>query len=238
MPIIKQQLPEKGALIGLGRLHAVDSRDHHHMLRAAPVAKEIIDRYWSTPHLPLDQGNTPQCVAYSGTGYLMAGPIFNQPPMAPADLYRQCQMNDEWPGENYEGTSVRALFKVLQRLGLIGEYKWAADVEGIVAHVLTQGPVVMGTNWYMDMFTPTTNGDYLEATGENAGGHAWLIIGANRHKHNPDGTVGAVRMINSRGPGWGEHGRAWLTFATLAKLLEEDGEAGVATEIKVKGVKP
>lgn len=227
------------SLIGLGRRVSKDDRDYKFKLPRREIeAREHTSRYWSTPHLPLDQGNTSQCVAYSGTGYLMAGPIFNQPPVAPAELYRQCQQNDEWSGEDYEGTSVRALFKVLQSMGLIGEYRWAFDVPTVVNHVLTQGPVVMGTSWYMDMFTPTVDDDYIEATGENAGGHAWLIMGVNKHKHNPDGTTGAVRMINSWGPGWGAHGRAWLTFATLAKLIADDGEAGVATEIKVKGVKP
>jgi hypothetical protein len=227
------------SMIGLGRRVSKDDRDYKFKLPRREVeAKEHTNRYWSTPHLPLDQGNTPQCVAYSGMAYLLSGPIFNQMPMSARSLYRECQMNDEWDGEDYEGTSVRALFKVLKNINLIGEYRWAFDVGTVVNHVLTQGPVVMGTNWYMDMFMPTVDGDYLEATGGNVGGHAWLIIGANKLKHNPDGSIGALRMLNSWGPNWGEHGRAWLTFKTLAKLIDEDGEAGVATEIKVRGVKP
>jgi hypothetical protein len=40
-------------------------------------------------------------------------------------------------------------------------------------------------------------------------------------------------MVNSWGPEWGRQGRAYLTFDTLDHLIKMDGEAAVATEIKV-----
>lgn len=220
----------KDSLIGLGRRHAPDPRDNRFLLRA-PARTGRTYRLWGSPGV-LDQGNTSHCVAYAGTKYLTSYPIKNKPFCAPQELYRLCQQNDEWPGEepDYEGTSVRGLFKVLKARGYISEYRWAPDVTTIQNHVLEVGPVVMGTSWYRDMFMPDRWG-YIQPTGVNDGGHAWLIIGCNVTRRNPDGSMGAFRMINSWGPGWGENGRAWLTYKAAEFLLNDDGEAGVATEI-------
>jgi len=99
--------------------------------------------------------------------------------------------------------------------------------------ILTKGPVVVGTNWYMDMFTPVVKTGYLEIGGSIAGGHSYYLPGVDFHRANPDGTHGAVRMVNSWGPGWGEKGRAWMTMADLDRLIKEDGEACVADEIDI-----
>lgn len=221
------------SLIGLGRRHAPDDRDKAYLLQAPRKTSAPTSRTWTSFGV-LDQGATSMCVAYAGTKYLTSSPIRNKPPMPPADLYRQAQLVDEWPGEDPDsGTSVRALFKVLKRIGYVKEYRWAYDVETLVQQVLGVGPVVCGTNWYYDMMDPDRWG-YIQPTGSSMGGHAWLIIGASRTRVNPDKTFGAVRMINSWGPNWGpQNGRAWITFRDLAKLLNEDGEACVATEILV-----
>jgi len=214
-------------LVGLGRLRTVDERDRKYLLRAAPTA--YTQRYWHSPGV-MDQGATSQCVAYSGVKYLTTAPVYNKP-LDPPTLYNECQRVDEWPGEDYDGTSVRALFKVLKSRALIKEYRWAFDCEPVVNHLLTVGPVVMGTVWTMEMFMPDRH-YYIEPKGEVVGGHAWLLIGTNRNKRNPDGTRGAVRMINSWGVGWADKGRAWLTFKNLDWLIKADGEACVATEVK------
>lgn len=177
-----------------------------------------------------------------GIKYLTAYPINNHPKEQPEDIYRECLKVDEWEGEDWDGgTSVRALFKVLKRLGYVSEYKWAFDAETVVNHLLTRGPVVMGTDWTRDMFTPDVRTGYISATGPNEGGHGYTLVAANRKRRNPDksdehpeGTIGAVRMVNSWGREWGpQHGRAWLTFSDLDKLIKADGEACVSTELKI-----
>lgn len=165
--------------------------------------------------------------------YLTTSPIQNKP-LEPRALYKDCQRNDEWPGENYEGTSVRALFKVFKRMGLVTEYRWAFDCETVVNHVLTTGPVVMGTVWDAGLSNPDKHGYITPDSGiENVtDGHAWTIIGANRLRLNPDRTKGACRMIQSWGDSWGpQHGRAWISFKDIATLIKLDGEACVATEV-------
>jgi len=224
-------------LTGLGRRVSKDARDHDYKLpnkRAA--AKTWTSRYWSSSGV-LDQGATSQCVAYSGVKYLHTGPVYNRGLQQQdcARLYKDCQQVDEWPGDNYDGTSVRALFRVFKSRGFVTEYRWAFDAETIINHVLTTGPVVMGTVWTMDMFMPRKGSFYITPTGEDVGGHAWLITGANRKKENPPdagGGYGAVRMVNSWGEGWGQKGKAWISFKHLGKLVQMDGEACVAAEVK------
>lgn len=220
--------------IGLGRLPSKDVRDHQYLIPVRRKAASVVtQKTWYSGGV-MDQGATSQCVAYSGVKYLTSGPVYNKP-LDPVELYRECLKLDEWPGEDFDGgTSVRALFKALKGRGLVTEYRWAFELEPVVNHVLTTGPVVMGTVWTYDMFMPHNVNGYIWPTGSVEGGHAWLIIGANRNRRNPDGSKGAFRMVNSWGDDWGQNGRAWLSFETLAYLIKQDGEAAVATEVVKK----
>lgn len=220
-----------GELAGLGRLVQKDKRNLEHPMPTIDVPKNLRRRIWNAGQV-LDQGDTPQCVGYAGWGWLSGGPVVNQPKFSPTDLYHWAQDEDEWPGSDYEGSSTLGLMKALQKKGYVGEYIWATDVETLVSWILTKGPVVVGTNWYMDMFTPDSQG-FIEPAGDMAGGHEWRIIGADRDRKCYDGTKGALRMVNSWGRSWHENGRAWISFGDLDKLLKEDGEAVTATEIKL-----
>jgi hypothetical protein len=223
-------------LAGLGRLEPPDrDKDLDYLLpRRTAQAKAITYRMWFSPEV-LDQGSTPQCASYSGIKWLTSHPVINIAPWPPEWLYKEAQKVDEWPGEDYDGTSVRAVFKVLKREGFVSEYRWAFDLETVVNHVLTVGPLVMGTLWDADLANPDRwgyirPGPDIDRVQE---GHAWTIIGANRKRPNPgEGTIGAVRIINSWGDKWGDKGRAWMSFQSLAKLIKLRGEACAASEVK------
>lgn len=226
--------------IGLGRKAPPDRSGDMNYLLPRPrgsLLAGIDSRLWYSSGV-LDQEATSQCVAFSGFKYLTTGPVMNRHPhQTPAEIYGECLKNDEWEGEDWDGgTSVRALFKVLKNWGYISEYRWAFDVETVVGHLLTKGPVVVGTNWYHDMFMPHDRTGYMSVTGPVVGGHAWLLIGAYKNKYNPDKTRGAIRMINSWGKGWGQYGRAWITFGDMNRLIKEDGEACVATELRISAL--
>jgi hypothetical protein len=222
---------------GLGRLAAPDLRDHKFLIRPRAVAG-IDTREWVN-HGIWDQGNTPQCVAYSSLKWLTAGPIANKATAdQTAEFYKRCQQNDEWDGEDYEGTSVRAAFKVLQARGFIQSYYWAFDVAAAANFILSTGPMVFGTIWTEAMFEPVRGILPPDLDSPIAGGHAYLIIGVNKKIKCPDKTLGAFRVVNSWGSSWGQSGRAWLPFSLADKLFKEDGEAVCATEIKVKNVAP
>lgn len=215
----------------LGRRYAPDARDRNHLLPLTRRrASAVTAKYWTSPGV-LDQGKTSQCVVFASDKWLTTGPVYNAGFKDRTAIYKQCQRADEWPGENYDGTSVRAAFKVMQGMGLVASYQWAFTTRAVVDHLLVVGPVVMGTNWTEDMFSPDAAG-YVHPTGQSAGGHAWCVIGANRTKQNPDKTVGAIRAINSWGSSWGDGGRFWVSFADLDKLIKANGEACTAVEVK------
>lgn len=217
---------------GFGRLFSPDERDLNHPIPRRNLQQAPIRKTWTGGPV-LDQGNTPQCVGYAGWGWLASSPIRNRPSFTPTQLYKEAQKDDEWPGDDYDGSSTRGLYKALQRLGFVSGYQWAFDAETLIGHVLTAGPVNVGTNWYAGMTSPDRLG-FINTTGHKQGGHEWLILGADREKHASDGTIGAARMQNSWSPSWGKKGRAWVSFAALDRLIKDQGEACTAKEVLVR----
>lgn len=205
----------------------------------APDPKEaanVVSKYHYTD-LVLDQGMTSHCVGAAGRGWLSAGPVRNLSGPDMHQLYAAAQLVDEWPGEEpaYFGTSVRALFKVLKAQGYVSEYRWAFSLEPVINHVLTKGPMTLGTLWVAGMME-TDNLGFIHLDGNEVGGHAYLMIGANREKKCPDGSRGAARIVNSWSESWGEKGRAWISFKDLSSLIQNYGEA--CTAVEVKGTAP
>jgi len=219
-------------LAGMGRLVQRDRRNLNFQLPLLEVPVAVRRRFWWGGSV-LDQGDTPHCVGYAGFGWLVGGPVINKPKFTPDDLYHWAQEDDEWPGESYDGTSTLGLMKALKKQGYIDSYKWAFDSETLVAWILMKGPVLVGTTWFKDMFTPNIHNGFIHPTGDDLGGHEWRIVGADRDKRCPDGSQGAVRMINSWGPGWGDVGRAWVSFKDLDYLIKNNGEAVTVEELKV-----
>lgn len=217
--------------IKFGRLHAKDDRDKLFLVKPLlPTAPIHIQRYWNDKRWWGDQGKTPQCVGYAWTHWLEDGPVVPKtrvhPAVAPSKIYKLAQTLDEFPGEDYDGTTVRAGAKAIQQLGYIKNYLWATTLDEIVRTVLDIGPVVFGTNWYTGMDKPLKDGT-IRAEGEIRGGHAYELNGASL-------AAKRFRIKNSWGLGWGLSGHAYLSFDDVEKLLKEDGEACLAVEIGVK----
>ncbi len=218
----------------LGRLQTSDYRDRYYPVPRKSVPSGLRMKFYPTGPI-LDQGMYPRCVEYAGIQFLRTGPVHNKIEQNPGEIYHECQLVDEWDGEDYDGTSVRALMKVLQSRGYISEYQWAWDIGTVINHVLTTGPMVVGTDWLSDMFD--VRDGFIRATGYAVGGHAYLIKGINLDHPCPDGSLGAFRLVNSWGHAWGNGpvgGLAWISIVDMAKLLANWGEAATATEI-VKG---
>lgn len=211
-----------------GRVYVPDARNARFPVLAT-LDPSLPPHKYHAANFVLNQGATPMCVAFSSTGYRMAGPISYKIDYSIPELYTECQKNDPWFGENYAGTSVGAALKVFKRRGYITEYRWATRVEQVIAHVLSTGPMFVGTTFYEGMANPDKKG-FMRISGASVGGHAYLIIGANTKLKCPDGTVGAFRILNSWGRTFGQNGRAWLSFADFAVLLADDGEAATAIE--------
>ena len=211
---------------GLGRLVARDHRDEQHPLLA--LTSTIPEpqppyQYWHGSMF-LDQKETSQCVEYSWHHYCQTGrirPNRRWPYWVPGEPYAEMQREDEWEGEDYDGTSVRAGAKVLQKMGLIDSYVWAWDLPTTLDAVLRLGPVVVGTWWYESMFEPVRG--RVKVEGRRVGGHAYLIDGANKKQ-------GMFRCKNSWGREWGWNGRFWIPFEDMERLINEEGEVCVAVE--------
>lgn len=219
---------------GLGWRKSKDDRDRLFTVVRRPVAPGVTYRYWWQAGWWGDQGTTSQCVAYSWAHWLEDGPITQPDPapiLKPSVIYRNAQRIDEWPGEDYLGTSVRAGAKVLRNRGFITEFHRAFTVADIENVLLTQGPMCVGTAWHEGFDLPdgiTDRDDALisEITGPMRGGHAYVINGVNR-------VARIFRMKNSWGRAWARSGNAFMTYDVLEQLLADDGEAWIAVE---KGV--
>jgi hypothetical protein len=215
---------------GMGRLVSIDPRDKEHLMSTvAPIEVTRSVAFWETGPI-MDQGITSQCTAYSAEQLLMSGPVKNQMYLTPHELYRLNQLNDEWPGENYDGSSVRAAMKVLQASGLITQYVWAFNVDPVRRWLLMKGPVVVGTNWYSEMFKVDKRTGFVRAKGKPMGGHAYMLRGADDNLKCPDGSKGAARIVNSWGEGWGIQGKAWISYKDLDGLIKNHGEAVTPVE--------
>lgn len=206
-----------------GRASLPDPRDKRFELTARRNTKNA--RYWRDDYFRGDQGATPHCVGYAWAHWLANAPIRGQY-LEPAGVYTCAQRFDEWRGESYEGTSVRAGCKVLRSLGFVERFEWATTVDQVATAVLSRGPVVIGSSWFEGM-NATDDSGFVRVAGELLGGHAWIITGVNVARQR-------FRLLNSWGDAWGERGRAWISAADLAKLLDADGEACSAVEKRPK----
>ena len=173
----------------LGRVFKEDVRDLNYLIANSPLystSSKLTVRNWDDEHWWGNQGSTSECVAYAWVHWLEDGPILQpngpHPVLNPNFVYKEAQKIDEWPGENYNGTSVRAGAKILQSQGLISNYLWAYDLNTLINTVLNVGPVVVGTNWYSNMFRPNRTTGLMSVSGRLAGGHAYVVNGVDTRR--------------------------------------------------------
>jgi len=144
-------------------------------------------------------------------------------------LYWGAQKADKWPGGAYpggkpfyEGTSVLAGMKTAKKLGWIGGYRWAFDINQVLMGLSWDGPCVLGLWWYEGMSRPDRKG-YIKPTGRRTGGHCILAKSVNIRKSR-------LTLHNSWGKAWGVEGDCYIDINDLAQLLREDGEAVFAVD--------
>lgn len=215
----------------IGRKRSVDARDNKYLIVNSQFNKKstLKQRYWDDNGWWGDQQDTPQCVGYSWAHWLEDGPVEQSgtPPIVnPEVIYTEAQKIDEWSGENYDGTSVRAGAKYLKSRGFISAYLWGRTLDTLVNTVLNVGPVVVGTNWYYNMFFPNRRTGIISVKGRLVGGHAYVINGVDIRKR-------MFRIKNSWGRSWGINGSAYISFADMAKLIRMNGEICLAVETQV-----
>lgn len=208
---------------------------------AAPVSADTPTiKTWQFMGDVLDQGNTGTCTAHAAAHFIHSSPFGHRGYLDPFDLYREIVRVDEYPDNDHEadgdvskmqtGSSGTGAAKALHKRGLISEYLWAKGLDEIVAWVLLRGPVMIGTNWYAGLGSPTPEG-FANISGALRGGHEWLIRGVNLRR-------GFALAVNSWGPQFNRNatgcrpGHFLLDIdTTLRRLIAEDGDGVSALEV-------
>lgn len=228
---------------GLGRRPLPDGDTKHleryGMSRQAPA--DPVERTLKLPyqyHPQYDQGQEGACVGFAAS---WAMSILNRQFYDARWLYHEAQRQDEWPGEDYSGTSVRAAMDVLRTVGhrLLHRHRhehladvrhgverneWAVHADQVRSCIANNIPVVLGIDWFSNFDLPVKRGkDYWIGQGNLGrihGGHAICAYGASDRRQ-------AVKLTNS----WGSrYPPVWLPYDVLQRLLDNGGEATVITD--------
>lgn len=205
-----------------------DERSRNYPIRTLVAGLERPRQtWWRAPFVRIDQGREGACVGFAWTNELLSRPVVAGVPRPPdtfaLSYYKEAQRIDDWPGENYEGTSVLAGAKVAKALGYISEYKWAFGIEDVLNALAFTGPVVIGIPWYEGMYQTTPDG-LVVVSGKLVGGHAITLTGYGRRRFRT-GEFDVVRWRNSWGRTYGKRGDGYIKVDDLAALLKDGGEA-------------
>lgn len=173
----------------------------------------------------LDQGEEGMCVGMGVAGELAANPV-RVPGVNydfAAGLYREAQQIDDWPGEDYSGTSVLAGMKAAVARGYYSGYHWCLEIEQAARTVVQLGPVVIGIPWTSGMYSTADHG-VVQLGGTPVGGHCLVVTG---YRTDYLGLGPVFHWVNSWGKSYGLNGRGYIRRDDLAALLASTGECAV-----------
>lgn len=206
----------------LGRLKEHDPRSRGFQAEASPVLRTITHAKFGPV---LDQGQTGSCTGHAAAHALETRPMYQRKFYTHDDAMRFYSLgtqNDEWVGNEYppvdDGSSALGVCKGLKIIGEISGYTHSFSLAQTLG-ALVLSPVMIGINFYEDMFR-LNSGGFMVPGGAIAGGHEMCLVGINT-------TGNYVTGINSWGPGWGLKGRFKMAFSDLGRLLSEDGDSTV-----------
>jgi hypothetical protein len=232
---------------GLGRVRIPDVRDFEYTvprlarattkqalatLGSASLTKERTQPWNLGP--VVDQGNRPTCVLHALLGFLYAAPLMSREENRltwTEEGYRWAQANDEWPGSDYDGTSVRAGIQFVRKeLGRIQSFARVQTVDEMVAWLRSPvgGPMPIGVDLFEAMAAVGESG-MGRAAGSWLGGHAMLCYWYDRARK-------LFRIRNSWGPSWGRGGDLLLPYADMKLLIEQlGGDAYAVSQTRYPG---
>lgn len=185
------------------------------------VSKTLRTRTWSLS-MQLDQGVIPGCTGWSATQIQLTTPRiwFGLNDQSALAWYYEAQRNDEWDGEDYEGSSVLGACQAGIKKGYLNAYYWATTLDEIRHGVSQYGPMQIGSRWMTGMMEPDSD-FWVYPTGSEEGGHAYEL-GA----YNEPGDY--FWIYQTWGGLWGDRGKARIRAEDLGSLvLDGTGEAAL-----------
>jgi pimeloyl-ACP methyl ester carboxylesterase len=216
----------------------VDFRDVLYRPSLIAVAQMSDMEGYRAHSLPvLDQGSEGACTGYglaTVANYLLRvrGKVGNADPVSPWMLYTMAKRYDEWPGEDYDGSSARGAMKGWHKHGLCAQRLWkdhardrtlnekrAADAierplgayfrvnhkDLVAMHAaISEVGILYATCIVHEGWQAVGRGDReIEYREGGIGGHAFAIVGYDRE---------SFWIQNSWGEDWGEMGLARLSY--------------------------
>lgn len=214
-------MPDDGPRLGRHVEH--DPRSRQHDVTARLKARTIRPVSWPRISPIFDQGSLGSCVGMAMAGWLGSAPHCGDPLMFRENeavwLYNGATRLDAFTGEHPPtdtGSSGIGGCKAARMLGMIRGWSTAFTTDAML-QALQVGPVLVGSVWTDDMFTPDMAGE-VRPTGQVAGGHEYLVRGW-------DGTH--LLCDNSWGTGWGYGGRFTLSLESWEILRAQDADVTV-----------
>jgi hypothetical protein len=185
------------------------------------AVKRPVSKAWKCG-ATLDQKQTNGCVGFASFQFQVSEPIVKEPILSALQIYAEARKNDEFPGEEDEGTSVRAGLNVLKAHGIITAYHWAQSAEEALEYMLKFGPVIFGTDWTSGMMEPDSHGK-IRPTGARLGGHAWFA-------HAGQWTKKVITGLTSWSENWGKAGNFQISLSDINELFKRGGVAAAVVE--------
>jgi len=235
----RQSAPSLDGRALSARPDPLDFRDKMYVptLIEVPAAR-LLETYQSHEPLILDQGQEGACTGFGlaavANHLLKTRRDFTSfSPVSARMLYEMARRHDEWPGEDYSGSSARGAMKGWHKSGVCDESHWPY-IEDKDDHNLTTERLADAANCPLGAYFRVNHKDLvamhsaISETGilyatalvhkgwssvksngviryseETQGGHAFAIVGYDRQ---------GFWIQNSWGPGWGKDGFAHVSY--------------------------
>jgi hypothetical protein len=173
-----------------------------------------------------DQGRIGSCTAHAALGCLVTEP-FAKPGVtyteaACVELYRlETTLDDSLIPGHYPpvdtGSTGPWSMQALIKQGRISSFRHTRGMRTAL-RMLHRGPVSLGVPWYESQFQVDSDDTiHVDQSSGLAGGHQICVVGLDAERQ-------LIRIRNSWGPGWGDQGHAWLSWADLELLLHLGGD--------------
>jgi hypothetical protein len=233
MPTTKRLVTKDGRKVNV-RPDTLDFRDQMFVPTLVEVPTSIALEDYQRLEVPiLDQGTEGACTGFglaTNVNYLLRKRkvVPDQRSVSPWMLYALAKRYDEWPGENYEGSSARGAMKGWHKHGVcaaelcgssirlseealkeapkrsLGAYFRVNHKDLVAMHsAIAEVGILYATASVHTGWENVGADGVIKKADQIIGGHAFAIVAYDEH---------GLWIQNSWGPGWGKQGFARLTY--------------------------